>query len=94
MDLEDPERLFDLTTVKSSLSDTSTPGRVRKRIITVSKPVLKNSTITFKTEKYVRYDEVPIDEDALALNINLIRPCGTMDMENGLPACRPCDWRC
>jgi hypothetical protein len=85
---EDPDHLFDLDSVAANESSFRTPGKVRKRIISVTSPVLKGSTISLRTEKYVKYEEVPEVQDPIPA-LNIFKPCSTDEQLSGHSPCMP-----
>jgi hypothetical protein len=85
---EDPDHLFDLDSAAANESSFRTPGKVRKRIISVATPILKGSTISLRTEKFVKYEEVPGVQDQVPA-LNIFKPCSTDEQLSGHSPCMP-----
>lgn len=89
MDAEEVHKLFDLSTVAEDLDKTASPTKFVKRIITITRPVLQNSTVCICSDDYVRYDEVEVDQFAESVKFNIVKPCGTRAIEEGHSPCMP-----
>lgn len=81
------ERLFDLSTVANA--DDRNSGRTIKRIISIPKPYLHDSTISHIEEKYVTYERVENDSFEQSVHLNFIKPCGVLEQQKGNAAMMP-----
>ena len=78
-------QLFDLDTVRSSDTDSSSLfalSPVRKRIIKKDKTTLMGSSVRIDKEYYVKYEEVP-PRDETPLHLELIKDCSVTDQSRG-----------
>ena len=89
MQPEEVERLFDLSTVLEDEADRYKIGKLRKRLITVNRPIFKGATVVVQSEKYATYEAVSPKDTNPALSLNLFKACGVLEQESGHTPCMP-----